>query len=136
MRELNGAKMEIKELTKAEKEVMQILWRLKKGFIKDILEKFPDPRPAYSTISTIIRILQDKGFVNYRAYGRTYQYFPVISKDDYRKAHMSNFVKDYFSNSYQKMVSFFAREDSITVEEMQEIMDMMKNMDRSKRKSE
>lgn len=136
MRELNGAKMEIKELTKAEKEVMQILWRLKKGFIKDILEKFPDPRPAYSTISTIIRILQDKGFVNYRAYGRTYQYFPVISKDDYTKAHMSNFVKDYFSNSYQKMVSFFAREDSITVEEMQEIMDMMKNMDRSKRKSE
>jgi predicted transcriptional regulator len=127
--------MEIKELTKAEKEVMQVLWRLRKGFIKDILEKFPEPRPAYSTVSTIIRILQDKGFVSYRVYGRTYQYYPVISKDDYLRAHMSNFVKDYFSNSYQKMVSFFAREDSITVEEMQEIMEMMKKMENSGKKA-
>jgi predicted transcriptional regulator len=126
--------MEIKELTKAEEEVMQILWRLKKGFIKEILEKFEEPRPAYSTVSTMIRILQDKGFVNYRAYGRTYQYFPVISKDDYRKAQMSSFVRNYFSNSYQKMVSFFAREDSITVRDMEEIMEMMRNGDHTKRK--
>ncbi|MDX9773594.1 MAG: BlaI/MecI/CopY family transcriptional regulator [Bacteroidales bacterium] len=118
--------MEIRNLTRAEEDVMQILWRLKKAFIKEILEKFDEPRPAYSTISTIIRILQDKGFVNYRVYGRTYQYFPVISKDDYRKAQMSNFVRDYFSNSYQKMVSFFAREDSITIKEMEDIMEMMK----------
>jgi predicted transcriptional regulator len=126
--------MEIRELTKAEEEVMQILWRLKKGFIKEILERFDEPRPAYSTVSTIIRILQDKGFVNYRAYGRTYQYFPVISKDDYRKVRLSSFVKDYFSNSYQKMVSFFAREDSITVKEMEEIMAMMKNEDHDKKR--
>lgn len=126
--------MEIKELTNAEEEVMQILWRLKKAFIKEILEKFDEPRPAYSTVSTIIRILQDKGFVNYRAYGRTYQYFPVISKDDYRKAQMSSFVRNYFSNSYQKMVSFFAREDSITVKDMEEIMEMMKSSENNKRK--
>jgi len=126
--------MERKELTRAEEEVMQILWRLKKGFIKEILEKFDEPRPAYSTVSTIIRILQDKGFVNYRAYGRTHHYFPVISKDDYRKSQMSSFVKNYFSNSYQKMVSFFAREDSITVKEMEEIMAMMKNEDRDKKR--
>jgi len=126
--------MEITELTNAEEEVMQILWRLKKAFIKEILEKFDEPRPAYSTVSTIIRILQDKGFVNYRAYGRTYHYFPVISKDDYRKAQMSNFVRNYFSNSYQKMVSFFAREDSITVKDMEEIMEMMKNSENNKRK--
>ncbi len=126
--------MEIKELTKAEEEVMQILWRLKKAFIKEILEKFDEPRPAYSTVSTIIRILQEKGFVNYRAYGRTYQYFPVISKDDYRKTQMSSFVRNYFSNSYQKMVSFFAREDSITVKDMEEIMEMMKNSEHNKRK--
>ncbi len=118
--------MDIRELTRAEEDVMQVLWRLKKAFIKEILEKFDEPKPAYSTISTIIRILQDKGFVNYRAYGRTYQYFPVISKDDYRKAQMNNFVRDYFSNSYQKMVSFFAREDSITVKDMEDIMEMMK----------
>jgi predicted transcriptional regulator len=126
--------MEIRELTKAEEEVMQILWRLKKGFIKEILERFDEPRPAYSTVSTIIRILQDKGFVNYRAYGRTYQYFPVISKDDYRKVRLSSFVKDYFSNSYQKMVSFFAREDSITLNEIEEIMEVVRNEGKEKRR--
>ena len=126
--------MEIKELTRAEEEIMQILWKLKKAFIKEILEKFDDPKPAYSTVSTIIRILQDKGFVNYRPYGRTYQYFPVISKDDYRKARMSSFVKDYFSNSYQKMVSFFAHEDSITLEEMEEIMEVVRKEEDEKRR--
>ena len=124
--------MEIKELTRAEEEVMQILWKLRKGFIKDILEKFDEPKPAYSTVSTIIRILTEKGFVNYRAYGRTYQYFPLISKDDYRKSRMSSFVKDYFSNSYQKMVSFFAREDSLSVKDMEEIMEMMKKEEEEK----
>ena len=126
--------MEIKELTKAEEEVMQILWRLKKGFIKEILEKFEEPRPAYSTVSTIIRILREKGFVNYKVYGRTYQYFPVISKDDYRKAWMSSFVRNYFSNSYRKMVSFFAREDSITVKDMENIMEIMKKEEREKKR--
>ena len=124
--------MEIRDLTRAEEDVMQIMWRLRKAFIKEILEKFDEPKPAYSTVSTIIRILQDKGFVNYRVYGRTYQYFPVISKDDYRKAQMSNFVRNYFSNSYQKMVSFFAREDSISVKDMEEIMEMMKRAELNK----
>jgi BlaI family penicillinase repressor len=123
-----------KELTRAEEEVMQILWRLKRGFIKEILEKFGEPRPAYSTVSTIIRILQEKGFVNYRVYGRTHQYFPVVSKDDYRKSQMSSFVRNYFSNSYQKMVSFFAREDSITVREIEEIMEMMKREEKDKKR--
>jgi BlaI family transcriptional regulator, penicillinase repressor len=126
--------MEIKELTNAEEEVMQILWRLKKAFIKEILEKFDDPKPAYSTVSTIIRILFEKGFVDYKAYGRTYQYFPVISKDDYRKARMSIFVRDYFSDSYQKMVSFFVREDSITVKEMDEITEVLRKEEKEKHK--
>jgi BlaI family transcriptional regulator, penicillinase repressor len=126
--------MEIKELTNAEEEVMQILWRLKKAFIKEILEKFDDPKPAYSTVSTIIRILFEKGFVDYKAYGRTYQYFPVISKDDYRKARMSIFVRDYFSNSYQKMVSFFVREESITVKEMDEITEVLRKEEKEKHK--
>lgn len=131
---LKDRNMEIKELTKAEEEVMQILWRLKRGFIKEILEKFDEPRPAYSTVSTIIRILNEKGFVNYKVYGRTFQYFPVISKDDYRKTQMSSFVRNYFSNSYQKMVSFFAREDSITVKDMEDIMTMMKKEDGEKKR--
>jgi len=131
---LKDRKMEIKELTRAEEEVMQILWRLKKGFIKEILEKFDEPRPAYSTVSTIIRILQEKDFVNYKVYGRTFQYFPVISKDDYRKTQMNSFVRNYFSNSYQKMVSFFAREDSISVKDMEDIMTMMTKEDGVKKR--
>jgi len=125
--------MQIKELTRAEEEVMQILWKMKKGFVKEILEKFEDPKPAYSTISTIIRILQEKGFVGYKAYGRTYQYFPVITRDDYRKSQMSSFVKEYFANSYQKMVSFFAREEAITVKELEEVMELMKKGQKNKK---
>ncbi len=118
--------MEIRELTKAEEEVMQILWMIRKGFIKDLLEKFEEPRPAYSTVSTIVRILIEKGFIDYKAYGRTHQYFPVISRDDYRRSRLNSLVRNYFSNSYQKMVSFFAREDSLTIKDMEEIMEMMK----------
>ena len=125
--------MEIKELTKAEEEVMQILWKLKKAFVKEILEKFEEPRPAYTTVSTMIRILQDKGFVGYRAYGRTHQYFPLISKDDYKKARMNSFVRDYFSDSYHKMVSFFAREENISVREIEEIMELMKRETKTKK---
>ncbi len=126
--------MEIKVLTNAEEEIMQILWRLKKAFIKEILEKFSEPKPAYSTVSTIIRILFEKGFVKYKAYGRTYQYFPVISKDEYRKTRMSSFVRNYFSNSYQKMVSFFVREDFITVKEMDKIMEVLSKEEKEKHK--
>jgi len=100
----------MRELTRAEEQVMQILWKIKKGFVKDILEHIDEPKPAYNTVSTIVRILQDKGFVSHKAYGRTHEYFPLISKSDYSKAHLNNFVKNYFSNSFEKMVSFFARE--------------------------
>jgi predicted transcriptional regulator len=117
----------MRELTRAEEQVMQVLWKIRKGFVKDILEYFDDPKPAYNTISTIVRILQDKGFVDHRAYGRTHEYYPVVSKDDYSKTHLSSFVNDYFSNSFEKMVSFFAREKRISVIEMEEIMKIMEN---------
>jgi predicted transcriptional regulator len=116
----------IKELTRAEEQVMQILWKMKKGFVKEILEKMEEPKPAYTTVSTIVRILQDKGFVSHKEYGRTHQYFPLITKDEYSKAHMGTFIRDYFSNSYQKMMSFFAKEESISLKEMEEIMNLMK----------
>ena len=115
----------MRDLTRAEEEVMQVLWKIEKGFVKDILEHFKEPRPAYNTISTIVRILQDKGFVDHKAYGRTHEYFPVVTKDDYSKSHLSNFVNDYFSNSFGKMVSFFAKEKHISVKEMEEIMKIM-----------
>ena len=115
----------MKDLTKAEEQVMQILWDLKQGFVKDISEKFDDPKPAYTTISTIIRILETKGFIGHKAYGKTHEYYPLIGKEEYTKAFMGSFVKNYFSNSYQKMVSFFARDKEVSLEEMEEMMNIL-----------
>ena len=125
----------MRELTRAEEEIMQILWKIKRGFVKDILEHFDEPKPAYNTISTIVRILQDKGFVSHKAFGRTHEYFAVVSKEEYSRMHLMAFVKDYFSNSFQKMVSFFAKEKGITIKEMEEIKKIMENeMNRQKTK--
>lgn len=117
----------MRDLTKAEEEVMQVLWNIKKGFVKDLLEHFDDPKPAYNTVSTIVRILQEKGFVTHKAYGRTHEYYPVVSKTEYSKSHLSTFVNDYFSNSFEKMVSFFTKEKSISLHEMEEIMKLMES---------
>jgi BlaI family penicillinase repressor len=117
----------MRELTRAEEQVMQVLWKIQKGFVKEILEHFDEPRPAYNTVSTIVRILQDKGFVAHKAYGRTHEYYPVVSKDEYSKTHLSTFVNNYFSNSFEKMVSFFAKEKSISLKEMEEIMKIMED---------
>ena len=115
----------MRELTRAEEQVMQVLWKIRKGFVKDILEHFDEPKPAYNTVSTIVRILQDKGFVDHNAYGRTHEYFPVVSKNDYSKTHLNTFVKDYFANSFENLVSFFAKEKGISVKEMGDIMKLM-----------
>jgi BlaI family transcriptional regulator, penicillinase repressor len=117
----------MRELTRAEEEVMQVLWKINKGFVKEILEHFEEPKPAYNTVSTIVRILQEKGFVSHKAYGRTHEYFPIVSKEDYSRTHLKVFVKDYFSNSFKKMVSFFAQEKGLSVREMEEIMKIMES---------
>ncbi len=115
----------MKELTKAEEQVMQILWELEKGFVKDVIERIPEPKPAYNTVSTIIRILEKKQFVSYKAYGKTHEYFPIINKEDYRKEYFQGFLKNYFSNSYKQLVSFFTKDNDMTMAEMQDIMDLM-----------
>ena len=115
----------MKELTRAEEQIMQILWDIEKGFVNDILKHFPEPRPAYNTVSTIVRILQDKGFVSHKAYGRTHEYYPIVSKEEYTKSRMSHLVSNYFSNSFEKMISFFAREKKISLREMEDIIKMM-----------
>lgn len=122
---LNQSNM--RELTRAEENVMQILWKLEKGFVNDILEYFDEPKPAYTTVSTTVRILQSKGFVGYKAYGRAHEYYPLISKDEYSKFHMRTFVKDYFSNSFGNMVNFFANEKQISLKEMEEILKIMED---------
>jgi len=113
---------DIKELTKAEDQVMQILWKLQKGFIKDILNEFSAPKPAYNTVSTIVRILEKKGFVNYKAYGKTHEYYPVISKGEYSKFYLNNFMGSYFEGSFQKLVSFFAKQNNMDIHQVEELM--------------
>lgn len=112
----------IKELTRAEEQVMQQLWRLEKAFVKEIVDRMPDPKPAYNTVLTIIRILEKKGFVDHETFGKTYRYFPVIGKKEYTKAYFRNFLTNYFGNSFQEMVSFFAREDKMSLADLEELM--------------
>ena len=113
------------ELTRAEEQVMQVLWKQKKAFVKELVAEFPDPKPAYNTVSTIIRILERKGFVSHKAYGKTYEYFPLVSKPDYTKSFMRGFMQDYFSGSFKRMVSFFAKEKEISMEEISAIKEML-----------
>jgi predicted transcriptional regulator len=112
----------MKELTKAEEQVMQLLWKKEKAFVKELIEQMPEPKPAYNTVSTIVRILEKKGFVAYEAFGKTHRYFPLISKKEYTRKYMKNFMKGYFSNSFKEMVSFFAREDNMSLAELEELM--------------
>jgi BlaI family transcriptional regulator, penicillinase repressor len=117
---------DFKELTKAEDQVMQILWKINKGFVKDMIEHMPDPKPAYNTVSTIVRILENKGFVDHKAYGKTHEYFPVISKEKYTKFYLNNLLKGYFNGSFQNLVSFFAKENKMDIREMEKILEELK----------
>jgi len=112
----------MKELTKAEEQIMQILWQIKKGFVKDIMEKIPEPKPAYNTVSTIVRILEQKGFVQHKAYGKSHEYFPVIEKSKYSKFFLNNFLSGYFSGSFERMVSFFAKENDLNINDVEALM--------------
>lgn len=118
---------DLKELTKAEDQVMQILWELKTGFVKDIIERMPEPKPAYNTISTIVRILETKGFVDHKAYGKTHEYFPLISKEKYTKFYLNNLLKGYFNGSFQNLVSFFAKENKMDVKALEKLLEEIKN---------
>ena len=112
----------MEKLTNKEEEIMRILWKLEKAFVKEILAEMPDSGLHYNTISTTIRKLEDKGFVGHQAFGNSHQYHPVVSKEDYRKKLMSLTSKRYFDNSYKNMVSFFAKEEKISAEELREIL--------------
>jgi predicted transcriptional regulator len=120
----------MKELTRAEEQVMQLLWKLGKAFVKDIVEEMAKPKPAYNTVSTIVRILEKKGFVGHNAYGKTHEYFPLVSRDNYKKSYMRSFIGNYFGGSFQEMVSFFAKEDNLSVSDIDELMqDVKRDLD-------
>jgi BlaI family penicillinase repressor len=123
----------MRELTNAEEQVMKILWDLKKGFVNDIVEQMPEPKPAYNTVSTIIRILETKGVVAHKAYGKTHEYYPLISKEDYTQGFLKGFVKNYFSNSYKNLVSSFSKSENISTNEVEEIIALLQEQLKSKK---
>lgn len=117
--------MEIKDLTKAEEQIMQIVWQLEKGFVKDVMDLLPEPKPAYNTVSTIIRILEVKGFIAHKAFGKAHQYFPVISKEDYKRHATEKLLGGYFENSVESMFSFFVKEEKLDLNDVDEILKMI-----------
>src|SRR5690554_331851 len=115
----------MEKLTNKEEEVMQILWTIEKGFVKDIMEQMPDPKPHYNTLSTIVRLLEEKGFVSYKSYGKSHQYFPIISLEDYRGVFVKDSIRKYFGNSVSNLVNYFVKEEKLTENEIQELMDII-----------
>lgn len=125
----------MKELTKAEEQVMQYLWSIKKGFLKDIVEQFPEPRPAYTTISTVIRILVKKGFIAFNTYGKTHEYYPKVEKSEYFKNHFKGIIRNFFNGSPTKFASFFANNEEMDLTQLEEIKDLVnKKIDEIKNK--
>ncbi len=116
--------MENKELTKAEEQVMQYLWKVQKGFLKDIVDQFPKPKPAYTTVSTVIRVLVKKGFIGYNTYGKIHEYYPLIAKADYFQNHVKLIINNFFDGSAPKFASFFANEQ-LNLSELEEIKKMI-----------
>ena len=112
-------------LTKTEEKVMQILWRIKKGFVKDIIEQLPSPKPPYNTISSVVRILEQKGFASHKAYGKTHEYYPIIAKAAYKKFAFKKMMMNYFDNSLEEMVSFIVKEEQLTEEDEKEILKIL-----------
>lgn len=115
----------MQKLTNKEEEIMQILWKLKKAFVKDILEEISEDKPHYNTLSTIVRNLEEKGYVGYTAYGKTHQYHPLVTIEEYRKKYMNTAISNYFNNSYKNLVSFFAEEEKISADELREILELI-----------
>jgi predicted transcriptional regulator len=117
----------MEKLTKKEEEVMQILWKLKKAFVKDIVAEYPDPKPHYNTISSLIRVLQEKEVVGYTAYGNTYQYFPLLKKEAYRKIYMKEIVSEYFDNSFSTAIAAFVEDEQLDEKEIKELIKLIQS---------
>lgn len=123
----------MKELTKAEEKVMGILWKLEKGLIRDVLNEFEEPQPSYTTVATVVRVLEKKGFVKHKAYGTTYEYYPIISQEEYSSYAVGDVMDKYFGGSLKKLVSFFAKREDVDMKELDEVI---KIIEESKKKEE
>lgn len=122
--------MNMEELTKAEERIMQLFWRLKKGFIKDVLQEIADqPAPPYNTISSVVRILVSKGYLHYKAYGKTYEYYPAISKSEYRRTQLRKVLSGYFGDSPASLVSFLVKEEKLSKEEIEKLREIINRIE-------
>ncbi|BFP40343.1 BlaI/MecI/CopY family transcriptional regulator [Flavobacteriaceae bacterium GF1] len=106
-------------LSKSEEELMNIIWRLKKAFMKDLLDAYPEPKPATTTVATLLKRMADKGFVSYKSYGRSREYYPLVKKKDYFSKHVKGLIKNFFNDSPSQFASFFAEETNLSKEELE-----------------
>lgn len=119
---------QIKELTRAEEQIMQVLWQLQKAFVKEVIDELPSPKPAYNTVSTFIRILETKGFIAHNAFGKSHQYYPLISKEEYQNFSADKLLNGYFDNSVERMFSFFVEKEKIDLKEADEILKLIEKL--------
>ena len=123
------------KLTKAEEQIMQILWDMGEGLVKDIRNKIDDPKPARNTVSTVVRVLEKKGYVGHRAYSNVHNYYPLVSKSEYSRSQLFGLMENYFDNSFPAMASFFAREKDLSIKELDVLLeDTRKELKKNKKK--
>jgi predicted transcriptional regulator len=115
------------KLAKREEQIMQAFWELNKAFIKEVIPKLPEPKPHYNSVATIVKILEEKGFLSHESVGNIFQYYPLISKEDYQKHAMGDIVSQYFNNSYPSMLAFFAKQQNLSEGELNEIIEIIKS---------
>ena len=125
--------MPVKELTKAEETIMQLLWQLKEAMVKDIIELMPEPKPAYNTVSTVVRVLENKKFVDHKPHGNSHVYFPLISEAEYKKFTFDKMMSGYFSNSYKSLVSFIANEKKLDIQQLDELTQLIEDLKHKKK---
>lgn len=114
------------KLAKREEQIMQVYWDLEKAFIKEIIPHLPDPKPHYNSVATMVKILEDKGFLGHEAFGNVFQYYPLISREEYQQHAMKDIVSQYFDNSYPRMLAFFAKQQNLSEKELTEIIQLIK----------
>lgn len=122
----------MQKLTNKEEEIMHILWKLKKAFVKEVMAEITEEQPHYNTLSTIVRNLEEKGFVAHNAFGNTHQYYPIVTMEEYRKRFMNTAIDNYFNSSYKNLVSFFAEEEKISAKELREILEIIETSKKEK----
>ena len=117
----------MQKLAKREEQIMQVFWALEKAFIKEVIPELPDPKPHYNSVATMVKILEDKGFLAHETIGNIYRYYPVVSRDEYQRHAMKDIVSQYFNNSYPSMLAYFAKEQKLSESELNEILEIIKS---------